>query len=405
MIVWFGSLVRLIKMYLPSKDSARNALSEFIPKAGREYSTGRNYDLGPDAESTVSKLSPYMRTRLLPEWEVLTLVLKSHSAEDASKFIDEVCWRTYWKGWLQLRPSIWDDYRESCHRLLEEISDETAYRAAIEGRTGIDCFDAWANELVETHYLHNHARMWFASIWIHTLKLPWELGADWFLRHLIDGDPASNTLSWRWVAGLQTQGKTYLARPDNIKKYTNNRFEVTGDLAAEPIELDYPERPNHRDLPQLKKPDTGLRLGHLIKEEDLSAAQWIKPLYKIASSLNYFPAQKYRALNLASEIMDFRRKALEANGAERTAEDLEKIVEWARAEKLEGIVVAEPTIGHWPEIIVELSQCLKHEGIEIYKARHWWDETLFPHATHGFFRFKKAIPMAVSRLTQINANQ
>jgi deoxyribodipyrimidine photo-lyase len=64
-------------------------------------------------------------------------------------------------------------------------------------------------ELVETGYLHNHARMWFASIWIFTLRLPWELGADFFLRHLLDGDAASNTLSWRWVAGLHTKGKHY----------------------------------------------------------------------------------------------------------------------------------------------------------------------------------------------------
>ena len=65
--------------------------------------------------------------------------------------------------------------------------------------------------------------MWFASIWIHTLNLPWQLGADFF-KNLLDGDPASNTLSWRWVAGLHTQGKCYLATENNIKKFTNNRF-------------------------------------------------------------------------------------------------------------------------------------------------------------------------------------
>jgi deoxyribodipyrimidine photo-lyase len=80
-------------------------------------------------------------------------------------------------------------------------------------------FDDWAQELVATGYLHNHARMWFASIWIFTLRLPWELGADFFLRHLIDGDPASNTLSWRWVGGLHTPGKTYLATADNIAEH------------------------------------------------------------------------------------------------------------------------------------------------------------------------------------------
>ena len=66
-------------------------------------------------------------------------------------------------------------------------------------------------ELKETNYLHNHARMWFASIWIFTLDLPWQLGAEFFMKHLYDGDAASNTLGWRWVAGIQTQGKNYLA--------------------------------------------------------------------------------------------------------------------------------------------------------------------------------------------------
>ena len=66
--------------------------------------------------------------------------------------------------------------------------------------------------------------MWFASIWIHTLKLPWELGANFFLKNLVDGDPASNTLSWRWVAGLHTKGKCYVASEDNIKKFSNGRY-------------------------------------------------------------------------------------------------------------------------------------------------------------------------------------
>jgi deoxyribodipyrimidine photo-lyase len=111
-----------------------------------------------------------------------------------------------------------------------------AYNEATEGRTGIVAFDYWARELVETGYLHNHARMWFASIWIFTLKLEWELGADFFLRHLADGDAASNTLSWRWVAGLHTKGKHYLARAENIARYTAQHSE--GPLTAEGLAED-----------------------------------------------------------------------------------------------------------------------------------------------------------------------
>jgi deoxyribodipyrimidine photo-lyase len=78
--------------------------------------------------------------------------------------------------------------------------------------------DYFVNELLNTGYLHNHARMWFAAWWVHEARLPWQCAAALFYRHLLDGDPASNTLSWRWVAGLQTPGKTSLARRSNLEK-------------------------------------------------------------------------------------------------------------------------------------------------------------------------------------------
>lgn len=82
--------------------------------------------------------------------------------------------------------------------------------------------------------------MWFASIWIFTLGLPWALGADFFMRHLIDGDPASNTLSWRWVAGLHTRGKAYAARAENISRYTDGRYNPSG-LNESPVALEESE--------------------------------------------------------------------------------------------------------------------------------------------------------------------
>ena len=233
-------------MFLPTKTAARNALNAFLPKSGSLYAAERNYDNGPGEDSSVSRLSPWIRTRILPEWEVVGQVLQCHSESAASKFIDEVCWRTYWKGWLQLRPSVWDSYLAERNKLIREFKKNIGYGVAIEGRTGIDCFDALITQLTETNYLHNHARMWYASIWIHTLKLPWQLGADWFYRHLLDGDAASNTLSWRWVTGLHTRGKTYLARPDNIRKYTSERFEVTARLAKEPVVLEELNLPKPR---------------------------------------------------------------------------------------------------------------------------------------------------------------
>lgn len=222
------------------KIQAMARLKAFVPNAGKHYAQRRNFDHGAGRHKDVSCLSPYVRRRIITETEVLHAVLGAHAYNTAEKFIQEVFWRTYWKGWLEMRPSVWRDYQKQLGIFSSQIATQSGLRqqweAACLGDTGIDCFDAWANELVTTGYLHNHARMWFASIWIFTLQLPWQLGADFFLRHLLDGDPASNTLSWRWVAGLQTAGKTYLARPDNIAKFTNGRFFKSGlATSAQPV--------------------------------------------------------------------------------------------------------------------------------------------------------------------------
>ncbi|MCI5045598.1 MAG: hypothetical protein MRY72_12955, partial [Aquisalinus sp.] len=222
--------------WVPSQAAAQARLQAFLPRTGRAYASERNYDFGPARRENISCLSPWIRHRLLTEAEVLKPVLERFSLGTAEKFVQEVFWRTYFKGYLEQHPDIWTEYRQGLAAALEDMSGNSglqlAYEKACAGHTGIACFDAWAHELVATGYLHNHARMWFASIWIFTLKLPWVLGADFFYRHLLDGDAASNTLSWRWVGGLHTKGKTYLARADNIDKYTDGRFVRAGDLAC-----------------------------------------------------------------------------------------------------------------------------------------------------------------------------
>ena len=180
-------------------------LAEVIPRAGTAYAAGRNTDLGPGREPSTTALSPYLRRRLILEEEVVAAALAAHGPEKARKFVEEVFWRSYFKGHLETHPAIWTNYQallgQERNQLAVQYGLRRVFADAVAGRTGIDGFDDWARELVETGWLHNHTRMWFASIWIFTLRLPWALGADFFLRHLVDGDPASNTLSWRWVAG------------------------------------------------------------------------------------------------------------------------------------------------------------------------------------------------------------
>jgi hypothetical protein len=241
--------------FTPTRSGAHARLAEFLPAAGRRYADTRNHDDGPGdgGRGNVSQLSPWLHAGLIGEAEVLDAVLGTHSGQAAEKFVAEVFWRIYFKGYLEQRPAIWADYCAGRDNALAAASRNTglrtAYAEATEGRTGIAAFDTWAQELIATGYLHNHARMWFASIWIFTLKLDWRLGADFFLRHLMDGDAASNTLSWRWVAGLHTKGKHYLARIDNIARYTAGRPEGALDAQglaedAEPLEepQDYPRQ-------------------------------------------------------------------------------------------------------------------------------------------------------------------
>ncbi|MGC6455357.1 MAG: FAD-binding domain-containing protein [Coraliomargaritaceae bacterium] len=385
-------------MFLPTRAAAHEALNQFLPKSGADYAANRNTDYGSGRHENVSTLSPWIRTRSITEWEIVTAVLEVHTEKAASKFIDEICWRTYWKGWLQLRPSVWEDYVSARADLLKKYSSHLGYEKATVGHTGIDCFDAWANELMETGYLHNHARMWLASIWIHTLKLPWELGADWFLQHLLDGDAAANTLSWRWVAGLHTRGKSYLATAGNIRKYTQGRFEVNCRLATEPIAV--PENPPVPVRPLSTAIQTAPegRTGLLLTEEDISAADWIPKDFSVDAVAGLLPSSIYSALSMNETVVDFRRSCLRERCGDELFESIESFLIWCQEQKLQTVLLAEPSVGLWSPLMNKLQRSLAEAGIELRLQRHWWDELFYPKATHGFFRFKQAIPSMIKTL-------
>ena len=198
-------------------ETADKVLDDFINNNLDSYHQLRNYDYGRNNRKNVSQISKYTSHRILYEYEIIENLKKF---DKKKKFTDEILWRIYWKGYLENYKSIWFEYIN----FKKSTIDSKILSSAIAGVTGIDCFDTWIEELKENNYLHNHSRMWFASIWIFTFKLPWQLGARLFMKHLFDGDAASNTLSWRWVAGMHTNKKPYVATKENINKYTNNRF-------------------------------------------------------------------------------------------------------------------------------------------------------------------------------------
>lgn len=387
----------MTKRFLPTRNAALERLSAFAPKAGRDYATRRNYDLPAQGHPNVSQLSPYLRHRLITEQEVIHTILGRYSPATAEKFIQEVCWRTYWKGWLEMRPSVWSDYR----RALEKLEVAPGIARAEAGDTDIAAFNAWAQELVETGYLHNHARMWFASIWIFTLKLPWQAGADFFMRHLLDGDAASNTLSWRWVAGLQTQGKHYLARSSNISKYTEGLHNPEWRLNTQAEPLSGPPPPDRRDLPRQIEVDHGLRTGVLLHEEDLSPGIIADCGVEIVSQAALLATNGRSPSEVSSAVTHFAAGAVDDTRTRwrarfgdmgPTSEEIAPLVDWALEARLEQVLTPYATVGPTASALRSLRTALDAHGIRLVRVQRPWDAAAWPHATHGFFRFKKVIP-------------
>jgi len=403
----------------PTRAAGLAALADFIPKAGSSYAARRNYDLGDAGHPHVSRLSPWIRHRLVGEDEVLRAVLGRFALSSAEKFVQEVYWRTYWKGWLEMRPAVWQQYRDGVtaarNRLATEGGLRRDWEAACRGETGIDCFDHWARELAGTGYLHNHARMWFASIWTFTLRLPWELGADFFLRHLLDGDPASNTLGWRWVAGIQTPGKTYLARPDNIARYTEGRFDPRGQLATRADPVDSPPAPPRMAPPTGDQPDPALPTGWLLTEDDLLAGFPDLPAEGAALPLCLMSCADARSpLAVAPRVQSFTDRAMR-DSADRHAgrfaaptktdgaDSVAQVRAWAAAQGLRQIVTPHAPTGPAADRLAEVDAAVAGDGIALCRVLRPCDARAWPYATHGFFRFKDSIPALVADLKGLRA--
>lgn len=400
-----------------TRASGLRRLVSFADRAGAVYTKSRNFDFGPGRRENVSMLSPFLRHRLVLEQEVLEAVLRRHSLAAANSFVEEVFWRTYYKGWLEHHSDVWVDYRQSlssCIRALDDDADLLErYNTAVGGNTGIDCFDAWADELLTQGYLHNHARMWFASIWVFTLGLPWQLGADLFYRNLIDGDPASNTLSWRWVCGLHTRGKIYLARVSNIANYTDNRFNPHGQLAttaSPPSETRfYPIQP----LPEPNTLRSNERFGLLITEEDGCPSSLLGDQVPVAV-LGALATRMRSPLPVGEPAYEFARSAV-ADAVERAASAFDAdselstsddwgalLLDWATDNRLRTIVTAYAPVGPVAEMLAKARGQLECHGIELLQLRRPYDSLTWPHAKRGYFKLRKQIPTLVERLQLVS---
>ena len=373
-----------------TKAAALNKLNNFVEKNLSEYSKLRNFDFGPENRTNISGLSPYITHGVINEKEVIEKSLSKFSFSKNEKFIQEVLWRTYWKGWLELRPNVWTDYLVELNKVREQYKDNQNYKNAIDGKTNIECFNVWVNELKENNYLHNHTRMWFASIWIFTLELPWQLGAEFFMQHLYDGDAASNTLGWRWVAGVQTQGKHYLASEWNIKKFTNNRF-------------------NNIKLNENAPPKVSEKTYSIVKQDFSSKNIDDKNLFIFENNLSFettdFQNNKFkkiyiisnknenRSIKLSEKVIKF--KSLLINDQKLRLENNSitcEVVDISEIKNInEKVIALYPTVG-------ENLDYLNSNNFKLDFLYRKLDQYSWQYCNKGFFNFKNYIPKIITTL-------
>ena len=375
-------------LFEASRAKAIEKLNHFIENNLTDYSKLRNFDLGPEDRSNVSCLSPYITHGIISEKEIINKSLNKFSFAKNEKFIQEVLWRTYWKGWLELRPNVWDDYLIELKKIKEELKDNKEYLNAIEGKTNIECFNVWVNELKENNYLHNHTRMWFASIWIFTLELPWQLGAEFFMQHLYDGDAASNTLGWRWVAGIQTQGKHYLASEWNIKKFTNNRFQnikLNENAPPKNSERSYSVINQEFSNPQdIKEKNLIIFENNLSFEITDFNKNFFKKIY-IVSNKN-----ENRSIKLSERLVKF--KSLLVEDQKQRLKDKKIDSEVININEINNI---ENCYGLYPAVGENLDY-LNSNNLKIEFLYRDLDRISWQYCNKGFFNFKNYIPKIIS---------
>ena len=197
------------------RQAAEKLLEQIDPG---KYSKTRNYLYG-----AITRLSPYLRHGVITLDKVRVLALQ-RGGKAAEKLVNELGWRDYWQRVYQLiGDGVWKD-RESYKTGFRPADYALGLPDDIRaGKTGLACVDAFSHELRTTGFLHNHARMWVASYVIHWRRVRWQAGASWFLEHLLDGDPASNNLSWQWIASTFST-KPYFFNRENIDQFTEGKF-------------------------------------------------------------------------------------------------------------------------------------------------------------------------------------
>jgi len=206
-----------ISKIVGGRKAAETTLQKVDPA---EYARSRNFFTG-----AVTRLSPYIRYGVLSLAEIKNYVLERVEQQDqATKLINELGWRDYWQRlYAKLGNGIWQDQEPYKTGYTSVDYAQTLPEDITAGTTGRVCIDSFSHDLRETGYLHNHGRLWLAAYMVHWRRIRWQVGAIWFLQHLLDGDPASNNMSWQWVASTFSH-KPYFFNRENLERYTEGVY-------------------------------------------------------------------------------------------------------------------------------------------------------------------------------------
>jgi len=211
------------------------ALTDVDPIA---YGRTRNH-----LDGAVTQLSPFIRHGALTLDHIRNVVLEKAGPKEAEKFIQQLAWRDYWQRlYLRYPERIWNDVEDYKTGFGPTDYADELPEDVLRAETGTACIDQFLRQLIETGYLHNHVRLYLAGYICHWRRVKWQKGARFFLTHLLDGDPASNNLSWQWVASTFSH-KPYFFNLENVTKFSgsnidtryNNNKELAGsyeDLSA-----------------------------------------------------------------------------------------------------------------------------------------------------------------------------
>lgn len=206
----------------------REAVLAIDPTA---YGRTRNH-----LDGAVTQLSPFIRHGALTLDEVRNVAIEKVGPKEAEKFVQQLTWRDYWQRLYEKYPErIWhdvEDYKTGFgpNDYTDQMPDDI-----LSAQTGTACIDQFLEQLLETGWIHNHVRLYLAAYICHWRRVKWQVGARFFLTHLLDGDPASNNLSWQWVASTFSH-KPYFFNLDNVSKYSgrdiNTKFNANKEIAG-----------------------------------------------------------------------------------------------------------------------------------------------------------------------------